>query len=108
MKYEPDRAKRKEGTLLYALDDDFNVAWYDLDPWPRDFNQGDCTFFDQRHYVGEVWSRLDQREKIWSGQDEGQQHPLPKGPLEVKSIYEPNVAMGREYMNKVRCGLIWP
>lgn len=39
------------------------VAWYDLDPWPRNVIQGHCTLFTQRYSVGEVWARFAQGDR---------------------------------------------
>lgn len=36
----------------------FRRFCYDLDLWPRNFVQGRCTSYTQRHYVDEVWARL--------------------------------------------------
>lgn len=36
---------------------------YNLDIWFTNIIQGHCKSFDQRHYVGGVWARLEQRKK---------------------------------------------
>lgn len=41
------------------------VVQYDLDPWSRIVIQGHCTPYDKRRSLCEVWTRLDQGEKIF-------------------------------------------
>lgn len=42
---------------------DFHVIWYDLDTWPTNIFEGHCISFNQRHHVGDLWVRFEQRER---------------------------------------------
>lgn len=90
---------------IYAFKKEFYVIQYDLDSWTINFIQGQCTPFDHRHYVSEVWARSDQGERRY-GPDKDfsyksvmtfsfdvetlfkiTAHPLPTSTLWVKNMY---------------------
>lgn len=54
----------------HAMKKGFCLVRYDLECWLKNFDQGQCTSFDQRHSMSEVWASLDEGERrYFSGQE---------------------------------------